>query len=237
VGTEGIETSLANAFPEARIARLDRDVAAGAKSEKVLERMRRGEIDILVGTQMVTKGHDLPNVTLVGVLNADAALSLPDYQAAERTFQLLVQVAGRSGRGDTPGRVLVQTHSPEHPAIAFALKHDVAGFAERELAERRELHYPPYARLALVRIDANDRALAERVARQLSELARRHGAQAEVLGPTPAPLSRLRGRYRFRFVIRAAERAPVRKAAEAVLRAETDRRVRVAVDIDPLHML
>jgi primosomal protein N' (replication factor Y) len=237
VGTEGIETSLANAFPEARIARLDRDVAAGAKSEKVLERMRRGEIDILVGTQMVTKGHDLPKVTLVGVLNADAALSLPDYQAAERTFQLLVQVAGRSGRGDLPGRVLVQTRNPEHPAISFALKHDVAGFVERELAERRELHYPPYARLALVRIDANDRALAERVARQLSELARRYGTHAEVLGPTPAPLSRLRGRYRFRFVIRAAERGPVRKAAEAVLRAETDRRVRVAVDIDPLHML
>jgi primosomal protein N' (replication factor Y) len=199
--------------------------------------MRRGEIDILVGTQMVTKGHDLPKVTLVGVLNADAALSLPDYQAAERTFQLLVQVAGRSGRGDLPGRVLVQTRNPEHPAISFALKHDVAGFVERELAERRELHYPPYARLALVRIDANDRALAERVARQLSELARRYGTQAEVLGPTPAPLSRLRGRYRFRFVIRAAERGPVRKAAEAVLRAETDRRVRVAVDIDPLHML
>lgn len=237
VGTEGIETSLANAFPQARIARLDRDVAAGAKSEKVLDRMRRGDLDILVGTQMVTKGHDLPNVTLVGVLNADAALSLPDYQAAERTFQLLVQVAGRSGRGDQPGRVLVQTRNPAHPAIAFALKHDVAGFAEHELAERRELHYPPYARLALVKIDANDRALAERAAKQLAELARRYGTRAEILGPTPAPLSRLRGRYRFRFVIRAAERGPVRKAAEAVLRAPADRRVRVAIDIDPLHML
>lgn len=237
VGTEGIEASLANAFPEARVARLDRDVASGAKGEKVLDRMRRGELDILVGTQMVTKGHDLPNVTLVGVLNADAALSLPDFQAAERTFQLLVQVAGRSGRGDQPGRVLVQTHNPEHPAIAFALKHDVSGFVERELAERRELHYPPYARLALVRIDANDRALAERAAKQLAELARRCGAKAEILGPTPAPISRLRGRYRFRFVIRAPERGPVRKAAEVVLRAPADRRVRVAVDIDPLHML
>jgi primosomal protein N' (replication factor Y) len=237
VGTEGIETSLANAFPQARVARLDRDVGSGAKGEKILDRMRRGELDILVGTQMVTKGHDLPNVTLVGVLNADAALSLPDFQAAERTFQLLVQVAGRSGRGDQPGRVLVQTHNPAHPAIAFALKHDVSGFVEHELAERRELHYPPYARLALVRVDANDRALAERAAKQLAELARRCGSKAEVLGPTPAPISRLRGRYRFRFVIRAPERAPVRKAAEAVLRAAADRRVRVAVDIDPLHML
>jgi len=237
VGTEGIESSLSKAFPDARIARLDRDVASGNKGEKVLDRVRRGEVDILVGTQMVTKGHDLPNVTLVGVLNADAALSLPDYQAAERTFQLLVQVAGRSGRGDQPGRVLVQTYNPEHPAIAFALKHNVAGFVERELAERRELHYPPYARLALVRIDANDRALAERTAKQLAEIARRKGGRVEVLGPTPAPLSRLRGRYRFRFVIRAAERGPVRQAARAVLGAASDRRVRVAVDIDPLHML
>jgi primosomal protein N' (replication factor Y) len=122
VGTERVEEQLGKAFPNARIARLDRDVAAGAKSEKVLARMRRGEIDILVGTQMVTKGHDLPSVTLVGVLNADAALSLPDFRAAERCFQLLVQVAGRAGRGDKPGEVLIQTRQPEHPAVALAAR-------------------------------------------------------------------------------------------------------------------
>jgi primosomal protein N' (replication factor Y) len=131
----------------------------------------------------------------------------------------------------------VQTHNPEHPAIRFALSHDVAGFVERELGERRELHYPPFARLALVRVDALDRGVAERAAQQLAAAARRAGSRAEVLGPTPAPLSRLRGRYRFRFLIRAPERAPVRQAAHAVLALEIDRRVRVHVDIDPLHML
>src|SRR5205807_8342324 len=112
----------------------DRDVASGRNVEKVLARVRAREVDILVGTQMVTKGHDLPHVTLVGVINADAALSIPDFRAAERAFQLLVQVAGRAGRGDRPGRVLVQTYDPEHPAIAFALRHDVDGFIEHEIA-------------------------------------------------------------------------------------------------------
>ncbi len=121
------------------MARLDRDVAAGAKSEKVMDRMRRGEIDVLVGTQMVTKGHDLPNVTLVGVLNADAALSMPDFRAAERSFHLLVQVAGRAGRAERPGRVLIQTRQPGHAAIRFAQQHDVRGFIQAELELRREL--------------------------------------------------------------------------------------------------
>ena len=131
--------------------------------------MRRGEIDVLVGTQMVTKGHDLPNVTLVGVLNADAALAMPDFRAAERTFQLLVQVAGRAGRGQRPGRVLIQTHQPHHSAIALAAKHDTKGFAEAELAARRELHYPPFSRVALVRFDAVDEAIAREAARKPRE--------------------------------------------------------------------
>ena len=172
-GTERIESLLKAAFPEARIARLDRDVAAGLKSEGVLDRMRRREIDILVGTQMVTKGHDLPSVTLVGVLNADAALSIPDFQASERTFQLLVQVAGRAGRGDVPGHVIVQTRNPAHPAIAMAVSHDVAGFVEKELADRRELGYPPFSRIALVRIDATDERVARAEADRLAALGRR----------------------------------------------------------------
>src|SRR6202044_1379301 len=113
--------------------------------EAVLARVRERQVDILVGTQMVTKGHDLPSVTLVGVINADAALSIPDFRAAERTFQLLVQVAGRAGRGDAPGRVIVQTWDPEHPAIVFAAKHDVDGFIVRELVDRKELGYPPFS--------------------------------------------------------------------------------------------
>jgi len=238
VGTERVEEQLAKAFPNARIARLDRDVAAGAKSERVLARMRRGEIDILVGTQMVTKGHDLPSVTLVGVLNADAALSLPDFRAAERCFQLLVQVAGRAGRGDNPGEVLIQTRQPEHPAVALAAEHDVAGFTEREMQERRELRYPPFARLALVKVDAVDAAVAEREAIRLAALARSLASPAiAVVGPAPAPLARLRNRYRFRFMVRGSDRAALRKVLLGLARAKPRRDVRVAIDVDPVSML
>jgi primosomal protein N' (replication factor Y) len=236
-GTERIESLLKQRFPQARIARLDRDVAAGIKSEKVLTRMREGELDILVGTQMVTKGHDLPNVTLVGVLNADAALSLPDFRAAERSFHLLVQVAGRAGRGDVKGRVLIQTRSPDHPAITFAATHDVRGFVEQEMALRQELDYPPFARLALVRIDALEEARARGAAEHLARLARQEGQGAEVLGPAPAPLVRLRNRFRYRFLVRSSDRAALRSALLAVARAPADRQVRVAIDVDPVNML
>jgi primosomal protein N' (replication factor Y) len=200
--------------------------------------MRRGEIDILVGTQMVTKGHDLPTVTVVGVLNADAALSLPDFRAAERCFHLLVQVAGRAGRGDKPGVVVIQTRQPEHPAIALAAQHDVAGFTEREMRERHELGYPPFSRLALVKLDAREAAQAEREAERLANIARRAAAKGvQVLGPAPAPLARLRNRYRFRFMVRAQDRAALRRVLLAVARSATQRQVRVAIDVDPLSML
>ena len=236
-GTERIESLLAQRFPTARIARLDRDVAAGIKSEKVLARMRDGTLDILVGTQMVTKGHDLPNVTLVGVLNADAALSMPDFRAAERSFHLLVQVAGRAGRGDRKGRVLIQTRSPDHPAIAFAASHDVTGFVQQEMTLRQELGYPPFSRLALVRVDAVDESRARGAAEHLARLARKEGQGAEILGPAPAPLVRLRNRYRYRFLVRAKERGPLRAALLSVARAPSDRQVRVAIDVDPVNML
>lgn len=237
-GTERIESTLQQQLPGARIARLDRDVAAGAKSEAVLDRVRAGEVDILVGTQMVTKGHDLPNVTLVGVLNADSALSMPDFRASERTFHLLVQVAGRAGRGDAPGRVLIQTRQPEHPAIAFALRHDVPGFIAQEMRDREELRFPPYSRLAMVRFDALDEALALAECTRVADVARGAvSAGVEVLGPTPAPLARLRNRYRFRFVLRAAERKPLRDALLAVARASLHRQVRMAIDVDPINML
>ena len=237
-GTERIEQALSEAFPAGRIARLDRDVAAGAKSEKVLDRMRRREIDILVGTQMVTKGHDLPDVTLVGVLNADAALAMPDFRAAERAFHLLVQVAGRAGRGDVPGKVLIQTWQPEHPAVALAAHHDVERFVVRELEDRRELGYPPYRRMALVRVDSADEARARDAAERLAQIARKSaGPRVDVLGPAPAPLPRLRNRYRFRFMVRSAERALMRPVLLAVARTAVDRAVRVVIDIDPVNML
>jgi len=243
LGTEKLEQNLALAFPEARVARLDRDVASGKEIEAVLSRMRAREVDILVGTQMVTKGHDLPNVTLVGVVSADAALSIPDYRASERAFQLLVQVAGRAGRGDAPGRVLVQTWDPEHPAIALAMRHDVDAFIARELADRKELAYPPFTRAALVRVDAIDESAARSACAFLAQLARatepvRKGAVL-VHGPAPAPIARVRNRFRFRLMLRAPERAPLR----AVLRVVDDacrsvaRGVRATIDVDPVQLL
>lgn len=237
-GTERIELVLQEAFPTARIARLDRDVARGLESDTVLGRMRSGELDIMIGTQMVTKGHDLPNVTLVGVLNADAALSMPDYQAAERTFQLLVQVAGRAGRADKPGRVLIQTKNPDHPAISFARRQDHAAFVRHELTERKDARYPPYARLMMVRVDALSESLArdtiEKLARSLSA---RLPTGVELIGPSAAPLERLRNRFRFRFLLRSRERRPLYELAHAVMDRKVDHRVRVNVDVDPVNML
>jgi primosomal protein N' (replication factor Y) len=242
-GTERLEDALTNAFPKARVLRLDRDVAAGVRSEAVLNKMRKREADILVGTQMVTKGHDLPDVTLVGVILADAALSLPDFRASERTFQLLVQVAGRAGRAERAGLVVVQTRLPDHPVLLHAVRHDVNAFADHELDNRREANYPPYSRLVLVRLDSTQapRVLAE--AQRLAQIARTasgsQGGAVEVLGPSPAPLERLRGRYRFRILLRAAERPALRTVARAVLAAiqHTERSVRVGIDVDPVQML
>lgn len=243
LGTEKLESAISASFPSARVARLDRDVAAGAKSVKVLDRMRAGEIDILVGTQMVTKGHDLPSVTMVGVVNADSALSMPDFRAAERGFQLLVQVAGRAGRHDKKGRVLIQTRNPEHPAVAFAAAQNVDGFLAHELADRNEVGYPPSSHLALVRIDALDEDVARRTAARLAAHARTtpeaSRREVDVLGPAPAPIPRLRSRYRFRVMLRARTRKPLRAVVAALLGAkdDMDRKTRIVLDVDPVSML
>ncbi|MBX3182822.1 MAG: primosomal protein N' [Polyangiaceae bacterium] len=236
-GTERVEALLKESFPEARVARLDRDVAAGLKSDAVLRRVRAREVDILVGTQMVTKGHDLPLVTLVGVLNADSAINLPDYRAGEKAFQLLVQVAGRAGRAEAAGEVLIQTRQPEHPAIACALTHDVKAFTARELRDREELLYPPFSHLALVRVDAVlegvARSVAQRVARQLTAA----GEGLVVTGPSPSVLTRLRGRYRYQVTVRGRSRPALRRALLGVARTVFDRRARVSLDVDPVNML
>ncbi len=243
LGTERLEETIAEAFPTARVARLDRDVADGTRGEEIMARMRAHEIDILVGTQMVTKGHDIATVTLVGVLNADAALSLPDFRASERGFQLLVQVAGRAGRRDKPGRVIIQTRTPEHPAIRFAIKHDVQGFLDHELADRAEVGYPPFRRLTLFRVDALDEEVARQAAAKVAAYARSSAdgmsRAVEVLGPSVAPISRLRGRYRFRVLLRSADRRALRNASAAAMAGipDIDNRARVIVDVDPVGML
>src|SRR5690606_39081588 len=193
--------------PSARIARLDRDIARGPESERILARMRQGEGDILIGTQMVTKGPELPAVTLAGVLNADTALTMPDYQASERTFQLLVQVAGRAGRRERRGRVLIQTRNPEHAAVRHAIEHAHAAFVSEELNERRDARYPPFVRLIMVRVDSLDERLARTTAEMLLRLVTSHPlAGVEVMPVSAAPLKRLRNRYRFRFLLRGTKR-------------------------------
>lgn len=242
VGTERLEDVLAVAFPGARVARLDRDVASGREVEAILKRMRAREIDLLVGTQMVTKGHDLPHVTLVGVINADGAISMPDFRAGERTFQLLVQVAGRAGRGDAKGLVIIQTRSPDHPAIACAARHDVDAFLERELKDREELGYPPFSRLVLVRLDGENEEKVVALARTLTGVADEtpevRAGQVEVRGPTPAPMPRIRGRWRYRVLLKG-QRKELRAVARALKKAleEAPRDVRVVIDVDPLSMM
>ncbi len=243
LGTEKLEEALAEIFAPARVARLDRDTASGEGVEEVLAKLRRGEIDILVGTQMVTKGHDMPTVTVVGVILADQSLAFPDFRASERTFQLLSQVAGRAGRGDMPGRVIFQTFQPEHPAVQLAAQHDYDGFYRTELSARQELGYAPFSRLVAVRVNAGDDAKARRAVAELADLAAempvvRDGV-VRLLGPAPAPIARLRGRYRHRFLLRSADRRALRRVAAAIA-ARIDEGLspaRASIDIDPVSML
>jgi primosomal protein N' (replication factor Y) len=240
VGTEQLQSAVEEAFPSARVARLDRDTASGEGVETVLDRLRSGEIDVLVGTQMVTKGHDIAGVTLVGVALADQSLAFPDFRAAERTFQLLAQVAGRAGRADSPGKVVLQTFQPEHPAIRLAAQHDYEGFFEEEIRAREEVGYPPFGRLVSVRVHAGAEEEARHATQQLAEVAGGHAAvrdgAVQVLGPAPAPLTRLRGRYHYRLLLKSPDRKLLRSVA-ALLAARIDQGLPPAhatLDIDPL---
>ncbi|TMQ03140.1 MAG: primosomal protein N' [Deltaproteobacteria bacterium] len=243
LGTEKVADAVATAFPAARVARLDRDVASGAKIEAVLARVARREVDVLVGTQMVTKGHDFPGVTLVGVLCADTGLDLPDFRASERTFQLLAQVAGRAGRGDRPGRVMIQTYRPRSPAVVAAAAHDYASFFAAESAARAELGYPPHGRLVAVRIDGADAHEVAGAAQRLAELARTAAARPEVAGrvevrgPVPAPLERLRNRTRWQVWLRSADRHALRRVARSLVTADLVGAVRVGLDVDPMSAM
>ena len=239
LGTEKVAAAIAEAFPTARIARLDRDVASGAKVEPVLARVARREVDILVGTQMVTKGHDFPGVTLVGVLCADTGLNIPDFRASERTFQLLAQVAGRAGRGDRPGRVIVQTYRPTAPAVVAAAAHDYAQFYTAEMAARAELGYPPHGRLIAVRVDGANPHEVAGVAQQLAKLAQENAPPSvEIRGPVPAPIERIRARTRWQVWLRSADRHALRKIARTLSRTiDRSSTIRVALDIDPMSAL
>ena len=251
LGTEQVERVATETFPEARIARMDVDTTSGKWAhQRILERVERGEVDILLGTQMIAKGLDFPRVTLVGVVNADVGIHLPDFRASERTFQLLSQVAGRAGRSSLGGDVVIQTSMPEHYAVRAAVAHDFEAFAARELADRERPAYPPHVRLANVIVSSPDQRLAARAADEAAAwvqagLSRRRTAGArgrrdvELVGPAPAPIERLHGRWRWHFLLRSG--SP--RALGAVLRALAERHrppagdVRLALDRDPVALL
>jgi primosomal protein N' (replication factor Y) len=200
--------------------------------------LRSGNVDVVVGTQMVAKGHDFPGVRLVGVVNADIGLHLPDFRAAERTFQVLTQVAGRAGRGGAPGSVIVQTFLPDHYAVRPVVQHDYERFYREELANRRALGYPPFGHLARVVVSGPEEAAARETANRLAGEVR-GTPHLEVLGPAPAPLARLRDRYRVQLVVRSSRREPVLEAARRIQAAASrlPAPLRASVDANPFDML
>jgi primosomal protein N' (replication factor Y) (superfamily II helicase) len=257
MGTEQVERIATETFPDARIARMDVDTTSGKWAhQRILDRVEQGEVDILLGTQMIAKGLDFPRVTLVGVVNADVGMHLPDFRATERTFQLLSQVAGRAGRSALGGEVLIQTSMPDHYAVRAAVEHDLDGFAERELKERVKPAYAPHVRLINVVVSSPDQRLAAHAAEEASAWVRgvlsararaslRAGRatapdrQVELVGPAPAPIERLHGRWRWHFLLRSASAGPLGQAARAL--AEQHRLpsgdVRLALDRDPVALL
>ena len=249
LGTEKVEEAVAALFPPARIARMDRDTTQRKGAiVGMLKRLRAGEIDILVGTQMVAKGHDFPGITLVGILCADLSLSFPDFRAGEHTFQLLAQVAGRAGRGERPGRVILQTYNPEHFSIRTARDQDYDAFYEQEIEFRRALGYPPVTRLIQLRISAQDprqaKAGAEGLGRQCRALQAADPGFARaitVMGPAAAALARIAGLHRWQILLKSPDTGPLHRFVERLLAEHPEsfnnRQVRVVVDVDPLFLM
>jgi primosomal protein N' (replication factor Y) len=247
-GTERLEREVNALFPKARVGRMDRDsTAAKGATRNLLKSIVRGELDILVGTQMIAKGHHLPQVTLVGVMCADHSLNFPDYRAGERTFQLLTQVAGRAGRGDKPGEVFIQTYNPEHYSIRCAQQHDYRSFFAAEMKYRRELGYPPHTRMINFRLEGANKERLIQHSRDLEEASKKLLAQLKlagtvnILGPAPAPWGKIKGKYRYQMLLKSEKLQSVRLLAFRILQhaqESTGRSgVSLSVDVDPVFIL
>jgi primosomal protein N' (replication factor Y) len=248
-GTEKLELALGERFPGARIARLDRDsTRRKGQTFSILKEFSEKKIDILVGTQMITKGYDFPNVTLVGVVSADLSLGFPDFRAGERTFQLLSQVAGRAGRGETKGRVVIQTFNPGHYAIVAAKNHDYEFFFQKEKDLREQLTYPPFSYLACLRFQGNDRKNTEEGAQEIGIETRamlkkwpKRGKEIYLLGPAEAPISKIKGKYRWQILIKSRSTELLHYLLKEVetlsARILRKRGVSMIIDVDPYQML
>ncbi len=241
IGTEKVEEETKRIFTDARVIRMDRDTTAtkGAHS-RILETFRNGEADILVGTQMIAKGLDIPNVTLVGIISADTSIHLPDFRAGERTFQLISQVAGRSGRGVEPGEVIVQTFDPDHPSITAAVQNDYQGFYEQEIADREFLRWPPYSRIVHIVSHSEDPDEAEETSRIFAnELKRRQDSSSpmRILGPNPSVISKIKKRHRYSLIVKLSDIKSGVRAITDVYESRPEFRTRMAIDVDPSNML
>lgn len=248
-GTERVEEEVKRVLPEARVVRIDRDTASRpGRMIECLNALRSEKANVLIGTQMIAKGHDFPNITLVGAINADTALQLADFRAGEATVQILMQVSGRAGRGDTPGRVILQTYNPAHYTIESVMKMDYEGFCLKELESRKELQYPPYARMLKLLITAENENATERAAHLLADICRetadrlrRDDLHAAVLGPSPAPLVKIKKRFRWHIFVKAWTAQAMQRFIRSVLDRAKEiselRRVQIAVDRDPMMTL
>jgi primosomal protein N' (replication factor Y) len=237
-GTERVEAEVRALFPDARVARVDRDtVRRKGAIRTLLARFAGGAIDVLVGTQMIAKGHDFPRVTLVGVISADVGLGLADFRAAERTFQLLTQVAGRAGRGEVAGEAIVQTLFPSHYSIRHACRQDYSAFYDDEIRFRQSMRYPPAVALINAVVRSRTAGAAMQDAIEIVRVLRSGAAEFRVLGPAPAPLSRLRGEYRVQFFLKGANRGPMRRALQAALAERSEIARRTTIDVDPVSVL
>jgi primosomal protein N' (replication factor Y) len=241
LGSEKVEEELHRAFPAARVARLDRDTVTGKRQyETILNEFREGNYDVLVGTQMIAKGHDIPNVTLVGVVSADIGLGMPDFRAAERTFQLLTQVAGRAGRGNVPGIVLIQTINPDHYAVRMAAAQDYAAFYQKELHFRRMMHYPPFSAMANVLVRAEKKEMAMRMSSELGLLLVPPPEKLKIMGPAEAPVPRLKNEYRYQFLVKAASRKVLNELLQRVRAFALEHKwgaTALVIDVDPLTLM
>jgi primosomal protein N' (replication factor Y) len=239
-GTEKLQEEIEALFPEARVERMDSDsMSKRGAYERILRELDRGTIDILVGTQMIAKGHDFPNVTLVGIVSADTSLNIPDFRASERTFQIITQVSGRGGRGDFPGRVIIQTLNPEQYAITYAKDHNYLGFYNEEMSTRRELSYPPFSKMVKFRISSTKEERVKKCAALLGEIARKivQKYNITVMGPAEAPIVKIKGRYRWHMLLRGKDvkklHALSGKILEQVGKSDAD----IRLDVDPLNFM
>lgn len=245
LGTERVEEEIKKAFPDAGVARMDKDtVSRKGSHERILKSLEDGDVDILIGTQMVTKGHDYPNITMVGVISADTSLNLPDFRASERTFQLITQVAGRSGRGEDPGKVIIQTFNPDHYSINAARKHDMDSFYKEEAGFRKELGYPPFSRLINIRVRGNSEVRTAEAAESLGKIGRDELMKWKgmaILGPSHAPIYKIRSKYRWQMLIKGRDSKALHSFVKNVIsrtRSNPDfKGVDMQIDVDPLSML